>query len=283
MIIDGKAIANEIHNEIKQTVNLLAGRKPCIAVILVGEDPASHVYVNRKVQGCEEVGILSIKKELPADISEKHLLEEIDELNDDPNIDGILVQLPLPNHINSVKVMRHIDPDKDVDGFHPVNMGKMLIGETDGFIPCTPLGIKTLLEKSHIDTYGKHIVVVGRSNIVGKPMAALLLQREAGFNCSLSVVNRYTPDVKRFCKEADILIVAIGQPRYIKADMIKEGAVIIDVGINKEDGKLVGDVDFEEVKNKCSMITPVPGGVGPMTIAMLLKNTLSSYRRRLDL
>lgn len=287
MIIDGKKIADEIQQEIKLTIQQLsASRQPCLAVILVGDHAPSQIYVNRKTQACEEAGIQSIKRTLPATISEAELLAEIERFNQDPAIDGILVQLPLPPHINPTTVTYHINPKKDVDGFHPSNVGKMLIGETDGFIPCTPLGIKVLLDRNQIETTGKHVLVIGRSNIVGKPMAALMMQNIPQGNATITVAHRYSQDLKTIALFSDIIIVAVGQPNFIRADMIKEGAVVIDVGINKiEDPtrksgyRIVGDVDFENVEPLCSYITPVPGGVGPMTIAMLLSNTLLSYQK----
>jgi methylenetetrahydrofolate dehydrogenase (NADP+) / methenyltetrahydrofolate cyclohydrolase len=288
MIIDGKKVADEIQREIKEKVRQLASRPPCIAVVLVGNHPPSEIYVNRKTQACEAVGIHSIKIVLPEEISEADLLAKVKELNEDPNVDGILVQLPLPPHINPMRITHFIHPDKDVDGFNPYNMGRMLIGETDGFIPCTPLGIKVLIERYSIDISGRHALVIGRSNIVGKPMAALLMQGTPGGNATVTVAHRYSEDLKKFCQLADIIVVAVGQPRFITADMVKEGAVVIDVGINKIDDptkksgyQIVGDVDFDNVAPKCSFITPVPGGVGPMTIAMLLQNTLLSYQQRM--
>jgi len=285
MIIDGKKIADEIQQEIKEKIQRLTTRAPCLAVILVGNHPPSQIYVNRKTQACEAIGIHSVKYELPETISEQELLSIVADLNRDPAIDGILVQLPLPPHINPTKITHHIRPNKDVDGFNPYNVGKVLIGETDGFLPCTPLGIKVLIERYAIDISGKHALVIGRSNIVGKPMAALLMQGAPGGNATVTVAHRYSTDLKKFCLLADIIIVAVGQPKFITADMVKEGAVVIDVGINKIDDprkkngyQIVGDVDFENVAKKCSFITPVPGGVGPMTIAMLLHNTFLSYQ-----
>ncbi len=284
MLIDGTAIAKLIRDELKIIVSGISGRKPCLAVLLVGDNPASRIYVRRKTQACIEAGMHSIKKELPETLSEIELIHEISKLNQDPSIDGILVQLPLPPHINTHRITEAILPHKDVDGFHPLNAGKLLIGDSTGFVPCTPLGIQTLLLHCGIDTAGKNALIIGRSNIVGKPMAALLMANGKGGNATVSVVHSRTKDIKKFCLEADILIAAIGKPHFITADMVKEGAVVIDVGINKIPDpsiagalKLVGDVDFENVKEKCAFITPVPGGVGPMTIAMLLKNTLKSY------
>lgn len=286
-LLDGKRIAAEIQTEIKAKITEFAGRSPCLVVILVGKNSASEIYIKRKRRACEEVGLQSIYRHFPPEIAERDLLKQIHLYNEDPNIDGILVQLPLPPHIRPQQVTMSINPDKDVDGFHPINMGKLLTGETDGFVPCTPLGIKRMLEKSEIDVKGKHAVVLGRSNIVGKPMAALLMQNTTGGNATVTIVNSFTKNVVHLCKEADILISAVGVPKFVKADMVKEGCVVVDVGINKIENannpsgyQIVGDIDFENVRNKCSYITPVPGGVGPLTIAMLLENTLKSYKNR---
>jgi methylenetetrahydrofolate dehydrogenase (NADP+)/methenyltetrahydrofolate cyclohydrolase len=287
MIIDGKAIADIIQAEIKDDITQILGRKPCLAVILVGTHPPSQIYVKRKTQACEAVGMLSIKRHFPAELSEKELLNELDLLNTNPEVDGILVQLPLPAHINPINILRRIAPDKDVDGLNPVNVGKLLIGELDGFVPCTPLGIKTLLERSSVDVQGKHVVVMGRSNLVGKPMAALLVQNAPGANATVTIVHSQTKNLATLTRMADVLIVAMGQPKFVNAAMVKDGVVIIDVGINKIASEappgyqIVGDVDFDDVKDKCALITPVPGGVGPMTIAMLLSNTLKSHRLRI--
>lgn len=292
MIIDGKKIADEIQQEIKQAIDAIPSRhrRPSLAVVLAGDHPPSQIYVKRKTEACASVGIRSIKRHLPESVTEEELLNEINILNQDPSIDGILVQLPLPPHINPTLITESITPEKDVDGFHPLNVGKMLIGETDGFLPCTPLGIQVLIERSGIDISNKHVLIIGRSNIVGKPMAALLMQKRADKNTTVTIVHRECPYVRTLAHHADIIIIAIGQPRFLKADMIKKGAVIIDVGINKipdptkKSGyQIVGDVDFDAVKDKCSYITPVPGGVGPMTIAMLLSNTLLSYEKRNNL
>lgn len=287
MIIDGKKIADEIQLEIKNSIQQISRRPPCLAVILVGDHPPSEIYVMRKTEACEAVGIKSLKYFLPPTISEDELIEKIEHLNHDPEVDGILVQLPLPPHLNPLRVIYCINPDKDVDGFHPFNLGKVLIGELDGFLPCTPLGVKVLMDRSGIELTGKHILILGRSNIVGKPMAALLMQGVPGTNSTVTIGHRFSTDLKKLSTIADVIIVAIGEPNFITADMVKEGAVIIDIGINKiEDPtkkkgyKIVGDVDFANVAPKCSFITPVPGGVGPVTIAMLLQNTLLSYERR---
>jgi methylenetetrahydrofolate dehydrogenase (NADP+)/methenyltetrahydrofolate cyclohydrolase len=287
-LLEGRKIADEISAELRQVVNNLPGRKPCLSVILVGENPASKIYVSRKTQACEAIGIKSILRLLPAHISEKELLKEIDLLNDDPAVDGILVQSPLPSHVNFHTIINQIDVAKDVDGFHPLNVGKMVVGETNGFVPCTPLGIKVLLERSSIDVAGKNVVIFGRSNIVGKPLAALLMQNAPGANATVTVVHSLSTNIKAISLLADILVVAIGRPKFLTADMVKEGAVVIDVGTSrvedpaKKNGyRVVGDVDFEKVKERCSYITPVPGGVGPMTIAMLLSNTLRSYLKKI--
>lgn len=289
MILKGKEIAEQIQQKIKEKIKTYKTRPPCLAVLLVGEHPASQIYVKRKKEACLEVGIHSIKKELSADTSEEALIEEIKKLNEDSFVDGILVQLPLPPSINSAHIINCIHPQKDVDGFHPFNMGKLLIGEREGLFPCTPLGIKVLMQHSFIETSGQHILIIGRSNIVGKPLAALLMQGIPGGNATVTVAHRHSKDLKNFCLLADIIIVAIGKPHFITADMVKEGVVIIDVGINKVDDcsrkngyKIVGDVDFENVAPKASYITPVPGGVGPMTIAMLLHNTLLAYQKKFN-
>lgn len=287
MIIDGKKIAEDIQAEIRSTIAKNCKRPPCLVVLLVGTHPASQIYVSRKTAACQSVGISSVKLELEENISEEALLNQIAIFNADQQIDGILVQLPLPPHINPKRIMHAIDPQKDVDGFHPYNVGKMLIGETDGFLPCTPLGIKTLMERSSIEVTGRHVLVIGRSNIVGKPTAALLMQATPGGNATVTIAHSQTRNLKELCQTADILIAAIGQPKFVKAEMVKLGAIVIDVGTNKvidptkKNGyKIVGDVDFDGVSQKCSFITPVPGGVGPMTIAMLLQNTLKSYQNK---
>lgn len=286
-LIDGKKIATHIQNEIKASIAQLVGRPPSLAVVLVGENPASDIYIKRKRVACEHVGMQSILLHLPEAVSEKELLSHIASLNNDPEIDGILVQLPLPKHINSQLVTQAIHPHKDVDGFHPINVGKLLNGEVDGFVPCTPLGIKVMLQRSGIDVAGKHAVILGRSNIVGKPMAALLMQNAPGGNATVTVVHSRSQNLQVLCQMADIVIAAIGRPLFLKAEMVKQGAVVVDVGINKianpakaSGYEIVGDVDFDKVKEKCSYITPVPGGVGPLTIAMLLQNTLTSHQRR---
>ena len=285
MIIDGIAIAKSIEDRITHAIRHLKSRPPGLAFILVGEHPASRAYVRMKKKKCAEVGILSIDRELPATVSQEQLLHEIDTLNRDDAIDGILIQLPLPSHLSTSQVLRAVDPAKDVDGFHPINMGKLLLGELDGFLSCTPKGVHVLLTHSQIPLLGKHVVIVGRSNIVGKPLAGILMQKAPHCNATVTIAHSMTERLSEVCRSADILIASIGQPRFIKADMVKKGAVVIDVGINRiigpnKEPRLVGDVDFEQVAPLCSHITPVPGGVGPMTIAMLLSNTLLSYQRQ---
>lgn len=282
-LIDGRAIAKKVRAEVAERARKLVARgvRPGLAVVLVGDDPASAVYTSAKAKAAEEAGMYSLNLRLPADTSQADLLSRVDALNADPKIHGILVQMPLPRQIDPDTVMRRIDPSKDVDGFHPVNVGKMLIGDRDGFIPCTPAGIQILLKESGVKTPGKNCVVIGRSNIVGKPMAALMMQDNEDANCTVTVCHRHTADLKSHTRAADILIVAAGRPRVVTADMVKPGAVVIDVGTNrvadaksKSGTKLQGDVDFESVREVASKITPVPGGVGPMTIAMLMMNTV---------
>ena len=287
-IIDGKAIAAEVNEETRRRVEALraAGRIPGLAVVLVGDDPASQVYVNAKAMKCAELGIHSDKRVLPADATMEQVLELIGELNRDPRIDGILVQSPPPPQIDEEKVIAAIDPAKDVDCFSERNVGKLLIGKEDGFRPCTPWGVMLLLEKSGIDPAGKHAVVIGRSNIVGKPMAALLMQKAKGANATVTVVHSGTPDIARFTRDADILIAAIGKPEFVRGDMIKPGAAVIDVGINRTPNpaggrdRLVGDVKFDEAVEVAGAVTPVPGGVGPMTIAVLMSNAVTACERR---
>ncbi len=282
-LIDGNLHAKKILEEIKQKVAALPSRKPGLAFIRVGENPASKIYIQMKKQKTLEVGMLSIDKELPENTSKEELVDVIAKLNADPKVDGILVQLPLPPHLDPFFILEQIDPSKDVDGFHPINMGKLLLGQTGGFIPCTPKGIHKLLVDSEIDIEGKHVVIVGRSNIVGKPLAALLMQKKATCNATVTVLHGSSHNLTAICQQADILIGALGKPLFITKEKVKKGAVVIDVGINKitppglSKAILVGDVDFTSVAPLCSYITPVPGGVGPMTIAMLLSNTLDSY------
>lgn len=278
ILLDGKALAAKIKAEARQQAEQMA-RRPGLAVILVGEDPASRVYVNGKKKDCAECGFYSEEYALPANTSQEQLLGLIDGLNGRGDIDGILMQLPLPKHLNEQAVIDAIAPEKDVDCFHPVNVGKLMIGR-EGFLPCTPAGVMALLDEYRIDPTGKHAVVVGRSNIVGKPQAILLLGR----NATVTICHSRTPDLAEICRQADILVSAVGRKGLITADMVQEGAVVIDVAMNRnEEGKLCGDVDFAAVAPKASYITPVPGGVGPMTRAILMKNTLYSAQRRQNL
>lgn len=273
-IIDGKKISQEIKDELREKVASLKeeGKEAALAVIQVGNDPASSVYVGNKKKACAYIGIRSLSYELPEETTEEELLALIEKLNGDASVNGILVQLPLPSHIDEDKVIRTISPKKDVDGFHPENVGKLVIGGP-GFVSCTPAGIIQLLKRSGIEIAGKNCVVIGRSNIVGKPMALLMLRE----NATVTIAHSRTQDLKEICKRADILIVAIGKPRFITADYVKEGAVVIDVGIHRnENNKLCGDVAYDEVMPHTSAITPVPGGVGPMTIAMLMNNCVES-------
>jgi methylenetetrahydrofolate dehydrogenase (NADP+)/methenyltetrahydrofolate cyclohydrolase len=275
-LIDGKHVSSVIKERVQAQVAELqkkSGQVPGLAVVLVGEDPASSVYVRNKNKTCEKMGFKSISHNLPADTDEATLLKLVDELNRDDSVHGILVQLPLPKQIDSQRVLEAIDPRKDVDGFHPVNVGHLVSG-VKTLAPCTPAGIIEMLDHYKIGIEGKRAVVIGRSNIVGKPVALLLLQRHA----TVTICHSRTQDLPGVAREADILIGAIGKARFVTADFVKEGAVVIDVGINRVDGKLVGDVDFDKVAEKCSYITPVPGGVGPMTIAMLMQNTLSAFK-----
>jgi methylenetetrahydrofolate dehydrogenase (NADP+)/methenyltetrahydrofolate cyclohydrolase len=289
-LIDGAAIAREIRDEVaRETAALVArGVRPGLAVILVGDDPASAVYVQSKGKACEEAGMHSVTIRLPASTTEGELLAHVDALNADPAIHGILVQMPLPKQIDPDVVIRRIRPDKDVDGFHPVNVGKNLIGDRDGFVPCTPAGVQELLLRSGVETRGAECVIVGRSNIVGKPMMALMVQSGRGANATVTVCHSATRDLAAHTTRADILIVAAGRPRMITGDMVKPGATVIDVGINRVEDpstksgyRLVGDVDFESARQVASRITPVPKGVGPMTIAMLLSNTVRAARQAL--
>ncbi len=276
-LIDGKKISQQIKDELKEEAARLKaeGKEGALAVIQVGADPASSVYVRNKKRACEYIGIASLSYELPEDITQQELLSLIEQLNQDPQVKGILCQLPLPKHIEEDAVIAAISPQKDVDGFHPQSVGALVIGQP-GFVSCTPAGIIQLLKRSNIEIAGKRCVVIGRSNIVGKPMALLMLRE----NATVTICHSRTKDLQKVCREADILIVAIGRPQYITADYIKEGAVVIDVGIHRdENNKLCGDVKFDEVEPKASYITPVPGGVGPMTIAMLMQNCVDSIAR----
>lgn len=286
MIIDGKKISSDIKNELKEKIFQLkekGNKVPGLVAIIVGEDPASQVYVSSKSKACNEIGMFSKIEKLSAEISEKELLVIVEKYNNDKDIHGILVQLPLPKHIDENKVIEKISPNKDVDGFHPISVGKLVIG-LETFRSCTPAGIQELLKRSNIETKGKHVVVVGRSNIVGKPIANILIQKQPFANSIVTVCHSAAKDISYYTKQADILIAAIGSPEFIKADMVKDNVVVIDVGINRIEDKnstkgyrIVGDVAYEEVSKKASAITPVPGGVGPMTIAMLLQNTFQSF------
>ncbi len=278
-LIDGKSLASKIQSQITQDVIKLKESKnitPGLAVILVGDDAASHSYVKMKAKACKDVGFYSIVHEMPSSISQEEIIATISMMNQNPRIDGILVQLPLPKHIDTTKIIEVIDPKKDVDGFHPYNVGRMMTG-LESFVACTPLGVMKLFEEYNIDLQGKDVCVVGASNIVGKPMANLLVNA----NATVTVTHIYTKDLASHTKNADIVIVGTGVQGLIKEDMVKEGAVVIDIGFNRlEDGSIVGDVDFTNVSKKCSYITPVPGGVGPMTIAMLLSNTFDAAQKR---
>lgn len=286
-LIDGKQTATDIKREIAEEVASMKARgerAPHLAAILVGHDGGSETYVANKVKSCAECGFTSSLIRFEDDVTEERLLEEIERLNADPEVDGFIVQLPLPRHIDEQKIVRAVDPAKDVDGFHPVNVGRMSVG-LPGFLPATPAGILELLSRYGVPTKGKHAVVLGRSNIVGKPMASLLMRKAEPGNCTVTVCHSATPNIKDICRDADIIIAALGQPGFVTADMVKEGAAIIDVGTTrvpdasrKSGWRLRGDVDFENVAGKCSFITPVPGGVGPMTICSLMSNTLKARK-----
>lgn len=287
IIIDGNKVAEEMRAGLKAEIELLAkkyGQAPGLAAVLVGDNPASQVYVRMKRKACTEVGIYSQEHRLPEKTSQEDLLKLIDQLNGDDKIHGILVQLPLPSHIDESSVLSTISPSKDVDCFHPLNVGKMFLGEP-AFLPCTPHGVQQLLIKSGIEIEGKHVVIVGRSNIVGKPLAAILMQKAIGANATVTICHSKTPGLSAFTRQADIVVAAMGRARSIKADMVRRGAVVVDVGVNRVDDpdsksgyRLVGDVDFDEVSQVADAITPVPGGVGPMTITMLLHNTVKSFK-----
>lgn len=277
-LIDGKVISAAVKTEVKKETEELKkqGITPGLAVIIVGEDPASKVYVANKEKACEQMGFASFKYALPEETTEEELLALVKKLNEDPSVNGILCQLPLPKHLNEELIINTIIPEKDVDAFHPQNVGKIMIGNYD-FLPCTPAGVMEMLKYENIDVNGKECVVIGRSNIVGKPMSMLLLHK----NGTVTVCHSRTKDLKDVCRRADILVAAVGRANFVTADMVKEGAVVIDVGINRlENGKLCGDVNFAEVEPKASHITPVPGGVGPMTIATLMKNTLTAAKKQ---
>jgi methylenetetrahydrofolate dehydrogenase (NADP+) / methenyltetrahydrofolate cyclohydrolase len=286
------AIAHDVRSEVARDVALLTARgiRPGLAVVLVGDDPASTVYVRSKGRATEEAGMHSVTIRLPADVREDTLVSHVDALNADAAIDGILVQMPLPKHISPERIIRRVDPSKDVDGFHPINVGKLLIGEQDGFAPCTPAGVQELLLRSGVEMRGKDCVIVGRSTIVGKPMAAILMQDRPGANATVTVCHSRTIDLTAHTRRADVLIVAAGRPRFVTGTMIKPGAAVIDVGINRVDDArakngyvLVCDVDAASAREVAGLLTPVPGGVGPMTIAMLLKNTVRAAQRRAGL
>ncbi len=286
ILINGKEVAEKIREKLKAEVAELTaqGRTPGLAVVLVGEDPASQVYVGSKVKACAELGIYSQKWALPAETTQEELVELIHKLNADPRIHGILVQSPPPAHIDEEAVILNIDPAKDVDGFHPINVAKLVLEDEEGFVPCTPMGCMELLAAYGIPTAGKHAVVIGRSMIVGKPMANLLVSKKA--NATVTIAHSRTANLPELCRTADILVAAVGRPEMVKADYVKPGAVVLDVGINRipdatrpRGYRIVGDVDFEAVKDQCSAITPVPGGVGPMTIAMLMANTVKACRQ----
>ena len=279
ILLDGKALSEKIKEEVKVEVAQLVEEKqitPGLAVILVGNDAASATYVASKAKACKDAGIYSVVHEMPESITQEELLETINMMNNNPKLDGILVQLPLPKHIDTTTVLEAINPLKDVDGFHPYNVGRM-VSNLDSFLPATPFGVMRMFEEHNIELSGKDVVVIGSSDIVGKPMASLLINKKA----TVTVCNSRTKDLKSHTSKADIVIIAVGVPYLLKEDMVKDGAIVIDVGINRLDtGKLVGDADFEGLKNKCSFLTPVPGGVGPMTIAMLLKNTIKAAKLR---
>lgn len=278
-IIDGKAIATKIKEDIKGKIDILKSNKervPKLVVVLIGDNQASHVYVRNKETACKKTGIKSEIIHLTTDVTEQILLDTIGQLNNDNTVDGILVQLPLPEHINEEKVLSKINSTKDVDGFHPDNIAKLFLGQK-GMVPCTPQGMMTMLESIGYELIGKEVVVIGRSNIVGKPISLLCLHK----NATVTMAHSKTKDLKDVCQRADVLITAIGQPKFFNKDYVKEGAIVLDVGINRdENNKLCGDVDFNDVQDKVAAITPVPGGVGPMTIAMLLKNTMEAYYHR---
>jgi methylenetetrahydrofolate dehydrogenase (NADP+) / methenyltetrahydrofolate cyclohydrolase len=287
-VIDGRAVAEKVYVDLRREIGELKskGVTPGLAVVLVGDNPASRAYVRSKDKMCRELGFYSLKLELPASTTQAELLGRVQELNDDPTIHGILVQSPPPKHIDEAVIVRALDPRKDVDGFHPENVAKLVIGDPSGFIPCTPLGVQRLLIESKIDIDGAHVVILGRSMIVGKPLALLLMEKQKNANATVTVAHSRSGDLEKITRSADILIAAIGQPSFVRAAHIRDGAVVIDVGINRiEDDmsergyRLIGDVAFDEVAKKAAAITPVPGGVGPMTIAMLMSNTVKAARQ----
>jgi len=289
-LIDGRAIAEKVYVDLRREIAELKtkGVTPGLAVVLVGDDPASRAYVRSKDKMCRELGLHSVKLELPTSTTQMELLRRVEELNDDPTIHGILVQSPPPEHIDEAAIVRALDPRKDVDGFHPENVAKLVLDDPSGFVPCTPLGVQRLLIQSKTEINGAHVVVLGRSMIVGKPLALLLMQKNANANATVTVVHSRSRDLAEVTRSADIIVAAIGRAEFVKADHVREGAVVIDVGINRvEDAeaergyRLVGDVSFDEVSKKADAITPVPGGVGPMTIAMLMSNTVKAARQSL--
>jgi len=289
-VIDGKEIAGEVRGDVAVRVAALAegGVTPGLAVVLVGEDPASQVYVRMKTRACAEAGIMARDIKPATDVSQDELIAIVDDLNADPDIHGILVQLPLPKHLDETEITERIDPSKDVDGFHPINQGRMAQGDRDAFRPATPAGVQELIRRTGMDAAGKHVVIVGRSNIVGMPMSNIMLQKEDGANATVTVAHSRTQNLAEVTRLGEILIVAVGRPEMIRGDMVREGAVVIDVGVNRVDDpsaergyRLVGDVAFDEASERASWITPVPGGVGPMTIAMLLQNTVTAAERTL--
>jgi len=281
LILNGKKLAEKLRRMLKEEVKALTkrfGRQPALAVITVGEDPASEIYVRNKVKACNEVGIRSLRRKLKTDVSQEELNAVVQELNNNEDIDGVMVQLPLPEHLSCREAVKFISSCKDVDGFHPVNMGMCMLGQyEEGLMPCTPAGVMKLLQEYHIELKGKNAVVVGHSNIVGKPLASMLLNADA----TVSVCHIHTAELKEFTTMADVLCVATGVPHLVKADMVKEGVVVVDIGISRVKNRIVGDVDFEKVKEKAGAITPVPGGVGPMTVAMLLHNTIKAFKMRM--
>jgi methylenetetrahydrofolate dehydrogenase (NADP+)/methenyltetrahydrofolate cyclohydrolase len=290
-LIDGKQIAADIRAEVARDAAELTARgvTPGLGVVLVGADPASQVYVRMKTRACAEAGIYALDVTPSSEITQAELLQIVDDLNDNPDIHGILVQLPLPGHLDEQEVTERILPEKDVDGFHPVNQGRMAQGNPDAFRPATPAGVQELIKRTGVDTTGKHVVIVGRSNIVGMPMSTILLQKEPGANATVTVAHSRTQDLASITRQGEVLIVAVGVPEMVKGDMVREGAVVIDVGVNRVDDpstergyRLVGDVEFDAAAERADWITPVPGGVGPMTIAMLLKNTVAAARRTLE-
>jgi methylenetetrahydrofolate dehydrogenase (NADP+)/methenyltetrahydrofolate cyclohydrolase len=284
MILNGREIALNIRKKLQETIALIKGKKPHLAFILVGDHPASRMYVSAKKRACLQTGITSTLIELSSQVTQKELIHHIHQLNQNREIDAILIQLPLPPQIHTAEVMSFIDPMKDVDGFHPINMGKLLLGEETGMIPCTPLGVQKILIESNLPIERQHVVIVGRSNIVAKPLAALLMQKKKHANATVTIAHSYSSDLASITRSADILVSATGNPHFIKANMVKPKSIVIDVGIHKlADGTIVGDVDFQNVAPLVSYITPVPGGVGPMTIAMLLQNTLLTYQKGLSL